>query len=361
MGSGNTETITVDGATVMEATIPSLNPSTAYTVQVAAVNSVDTGVFSDRQSAMTLVAVPVLMSDSTTATSISLSWTSAGSEGVSYEVNWQRNTSVGCTDEDTGSTTITGGSMTSYTITGLEEDSRYIVNMTAYNSLGNEKSEPVTAMTMIAAPSAPPSPVNAMVESSTSITVQWGEVPCIDQNGAITGYSVQYGVEGSGNTETMTVSGASTTQTTITGLNPSTTYSIQVAAVNSAGTGVYSDPEMAETLPSVYLSLNGEIFRNHSYVDISDIGSTDNTALQCITNRLPPAGSPNSGGDWFAPDKTRVDGTAVPGFTRTRGPMVVRLKRNTATDPAAEGIYHCEVMDNTETEQRVYVGIYNGG
>ena len=100
------------------------------------------------------------------------------------------------------------------------------------------------------APSAPPSSVNAMVENSTSVTVQWGEVPCIDQNGAITGYSVQYGVEGSGNTENMTVSGASTTQTTISGLNPSTTYSIQVAAVNSAGTGVYSDPEMAETLPS---------------------------------------------------------------------------------------------------------------
>ncbi|CAI8038513.1 hypothetical protein GBAR_LOCUS21472, partial [Geodia barretti] len=39
--------------------------------------------------------------------------------------------------------------------------------------------------------------------------------------------------------------------------------------------------------------------------------------------------------------------------------MVVRLRRTTGT--AAEGIYHCEVMDNTETEQRVYVGIYNGG
>ena len=96
------------------------------------------------------VAVPVLMSDSTTATSISLSWTNGGTEGVMYEVEWQRDTSVGCTDEDTGSTTITGGSMTSYTITGLEEDSRYIVNMTAYNPLGNERSEPVTAMTMIA-------------------------------------------------------------------------------------------------------------------------------------------------------------------------------------------------------------------
>ena len=178
-----------------------------------------------------------------------------------YEVNWQRNTSVGCGDEDTDSTTINGGSMTSYNITGLEEDSRYIVNMTAYNSLGNERSEPVTGMTMIAgecassdnmlvsmcvlssAPSTPPSPVSATVESSTSITVQWGSVPCIHQNGAITGYSVQYGVVGSGSTQTMTVSGASTTQTTISGLNPSTNYSIQVAAVNNQLIGTYSTAE----------------------------------------------------------------------------------------------------------------------
>ena len=82
-----------------------------------------------------------------------------------------------------------------------------------------------------------------MVENSTSITVQWGSVPCIHQNGAITGYSVQYGVMGSGNTETVTVNGASTTQTTITGLDPSTTYSIRVAAVNNQLIGTYSSAE----------------------------------------------------------------------------------------------------------------------
>ena len=91
------------------------------------------------------------------------------------------------------------------------------------------------------APSAPPSSVNATVENSTSITVQWGEVPCPDQNGVITGYSVQYGVVGSGNTpQTMDVDGADTTETAITGLTPSTTYSISVAGVNNQLIGVYS-------------------------------------------------------------------------------------------------------------------------
>ena len=84
-------------------------------------------------------------------------------------------------------------------------------------------------------------PVSLIVEetSSSTITVVWGEVPCIHQNGATTGYSVLYGVEGSGNTQTMTVDGATAT---ISGLMSSTNYSIQVAAVNSAGAGEYSYP-----------------------------------------------------------------------------------------------------------------------
>ena len=84
--------------------------------------------------------------------------------------------------------------------------------------------------------------VTSSSTSSSTITIQWGEVPCADQNGDITGYSVQYGVMGSGNTQTVTVNGADMTQTSIEDLMSSTTYSIEVAAVNSAGTGEYSTP-----------------------------------------------------------------------------------------------------------------------
>ena len=95
---------------------------------------------------------------------------------------------------------------------------------------------------------------------------------------------------------------------------------------------------------------------------ISDIGSTDDTSLICHTNH--PAtlnNNAHSGGDWFAPDETRVNGNDVPGFGRNRGPMMVRLLRNTDTDPPSEGIYHCMVEDDTLTKQTVYVGLYNTG
>ena len=88
--------------------------------------------------------------------------------------------------------------------------------------------------------------------TSSSITVQWGAVDCIHRNGDITGYSVRYGVQGSGSTQTVNVSGGGATMRLISGLTASTQYSIEVAAVNSAGTGVYSDVIMQLTQGIVF-------------------------------------------------------------------------------------------------------------
>ena len=96
-------------------------------------------------------------------------------------------------------------------------------------------------------PSAAPDSVSISSVTSSSITVQWEMVPCIHRNGDITGYSVRYGIQGQ-STQTMPVPGDSSGGTyEITGLQPSTTYSIQVAAINSAGTGDYSDPYLITT------------------------------------------------------------------------------------------------------------------
>ena len=87
--------------------------------------------------------------------------------------------------------------------------------------------------------------------TSSSITVQWGAVPCIHRNGDITGYSVQYGVVGSESTQTMTVSGVvSGGMYTVSRLKQLTNYTFKVAAVNSAGIGVYSNIIEVSTKPS---------------------------------------------------------------------------------------------------------------
>ena len=99
---------------------------------------------------------------------------------------------------------------------------------------------------VFSAPSAPPTSVTTPSATFSSITVQWGPVNCIDRNGDITGYSVRYGVQGGGSTQTKNVSG-STTETTISGLQSSTNYAIEVVAVNGAGTGPFSSPITMET------------------------------------------------------------------------------------------------------------------
>ena len=77
--------------------------------------------------------------------------------------------------------------------------------------------------------------MNVNEVNSSNITVQWEPVDCIHRNGNITGYKVKYGGEIHGSTETKYV---------ITGpdLHDLTTLTIQVAAINNDGCGVYSDP-----------------------------------------------------------------------------------------------------------------------
>ena len=109
----------------------------------------------------------------------------------------------------------------------------------------------VSLLHICVAPSTAPTSVSVSEVTSSTITVQWGAVDCIHRNGDITGYSVRYRVQGSavGDRTVEMVSGGDTTQTTISGLTPSTTYSIEVAALNSVGAGMYSDPPVIVEIP----------------------------------------------------------------------------------------------------------------
>ena len=70
---------------------------------------------------------------------------------------------------------------------------------------------------------------------------------CIHHNGDILSYLVQYEAQESGDTQTHTTIGG---RAHVLNLMSSTTYSIEVATVNSAGTGEFSPAIMIETRPS---------------------------------------------------------------------------------------------------------------
>jgi len=83
--------------------------------------------------------------NSTTATTISLSWSvPSGSVVESYEVTWER-------EGIRSSTTITDGS-TSYTITRLEAEANYTITVAASNRAGSAVSDLVTGPQSLWAP-----------------------------------------------------------------------------------------------------------------------------------------------------------------------------------------------------------------
>ena len=88
------------------------------------------------------------------------------------------------------------------------------------------------------APTGAPASITETTVTPNSVTVQWGEVPCLDRNGDITDYQVV-----TRNSQGMTVGTADVTerQATISGLTLSTQYTVSVAAVNGAGTGLARD------------------------------------------------------------------------------------------------------------------------
>ena len=113
------------------------------------------------------------------------------------------------------------------------------------------------------APSAAPK-VSWTFATSYSITLQWETVPCEHRNGYIMGYSIKYGVMGSLNNQSKTVmniTGAGVTEATIFNLMLSTNYSIQIAAVNNAGTVVFSNATFIKTVEQ---SRFIKLLRNHS-------------------------------------------------------------------------------------------------
>ena len=94
---------------------------------------------------------------------------------------------------------------------------------------------------MGAVPSAPPAGLTAFNVVPTSYSVQWENVPCIQRNGDITGYSVRYGVLGNGGMETLTMVVPDVLMNNLMGLVPDTSYLVQVAGVNGEGVGEYGE------------------------------------------------------------------------------------------------------------------------
>ena len=195
--------------------------------------------------------------------SISVDYMPVGN--YTFNVTWEK--LFPCSDIENGYVVNVTATSTEYVmqmVTGLDEGSTYNITVTVTNTAGNATSDPINATTMetgnfhhiclhcissvvilLSAPSAPPEGIGVSKRMTFSITVEWQAVPCIHRNGNITGYAIIYHMRDNNQKYNMRSSG---TMLTIPDLQPSTTYVISVAAVNSEGLGVLGTIT-ASTLP----------------------------------------------------------------------------------------------------------------
>ena len=123
----------------------------------------------------------------------------------------------------------------------------------------------------------------------------------------------------------------------------------------------------SQTFP--YVSFMGQTLANHSYVNISQVGSdgSGSDSVQCITD-LATCCSGADGhhrGDWYFPDRTRLHFSGGGDIYEQRVSQRVDLhRRNNANSPV--GIYRCDISTNAvhhdndiAVRDTVYVGLYS--
>ena len=106
---------------------------------------------------------------------------------------------------------------------------------------------------------------------------------------------------------------------------------------------------------AVYLSFGGENLFTNAYVAISQLGSTEETALVCRTDQT----SGDSTGSWFNPSGTMIEFNANSSqgfYSRAASDGILLLQ---SSGIPVEGIYTCRATDSTSTEQTIFVGLYN--
>ena len=129
----------------------------------------------------------------------------------------------------------------------------------------------------------------------------------------------------------------------------------------------------SQTYPFVRFGSYVAALSNHSYVDLTTVGDSDDGSsnLQCVTDLDTCCRSAQGidRGDWYFPNGTRLQfSTSNNDIYERREPQRVDLRRR--NNGVANGIYQCTIETNAVnshdssdvmTREIVYVGLYASG
>ncbi|MSV60652.1 MAG: hypothetical protein F2901_04685, partial [Actinobacteria bacterium] len=224
-------------------TVNNLTNGSAYTFQVAAKNAAGTGTaaVSGSLTPRTVPTAPLSVLGTVGNQQVALSWnvpTSNGGAAISDYIV-QSCTGGTCTTFNDGT-----GTVTSATVTGLTNGTAYTFQVAAKNIAGDGPySTASTSITPRTVPDAPTA-VTATADNTGGIDVSWS-APSNNGGASITDYTLQSCISSTCTTVSRSLS--TDTSTKVSGLVKGTAYTFQVAAVNVAGTSLYSTKSAAAT------------------------------------------------------------------------------------------------------------------
>ena len=183
---------------------------------------------------------------------VKLTWTDPDDDSITgYRVQqrkgsaaWESWSDISGSDADT----------VAHTVTGLDNDSAYRFRVQAQNSSGNSAASAVVRATPTATV---PKPVVSAEAGYARVTLSWSALSGV----TIASWGYQYKPAGGSWSTTRTVTGASTTSATVTGLTIGTEYTFRLFAAVSPGVqSVWSDEVKAtptNTVPKPVLTAAG--------------------------------------------------------------------------------------------------------
>jgi len=213
-------------------TFTGLNPNTSHVVAVRALNANTHSAFTGNMTLWTLTAVPTNVRATSTANMVTVMW-DAVPGATNYCVNFN------------GIVNSLGNAL-SRSFTGLPDDTLHTFSVRSRNGRGDSAFSPQQSIRTL--PLAPPAPTNLNgTVTHNTIVATWDAAP------RATGYELIINGPGMSN---VTFSTTATTRT-ITGLNPSSTYSLWVRAGNTTGWSGWSGARTLVTLiPPPTMPLN---------------------------------------------------------------------------------------------------------